>query len=171
MDEFVKALLCEGKNSLIPDEENLYGCFIGEWEFEWHDCLEDGTPRCVKGEWIFRWILEGLAVQDLFICPSRDTRHLTPQPDAAYGTTVRMYNPNKKAWDILYTEWGCATCLEARRDGGKIIQTALNNTRLRWVFSDITPQSFRWQRMVTSDGEKWETVAYALATRKQTGRK
>lgn len=166
MDEFVKALLCDERSPLIPEEEDLYGCLIGEWDFEWHDTLEDGTPRCVKGEWIFRRVLEGLAVQDLFICPSRATRQLTPQPDAAYGTTVRMYNPHKKAWDILYTEWGCATCLEARREGDRIVQVAQNNDKLRWVFSDITSNAFRWQRMVTDDGKVWRTAAYALAKRR-----
>lgn len=166
MDEFVKALVANGKSSLIPEDENLYGCFAGDWDFEWHDHLEDAEPRHVKGEWIFRWVLEGLAVQDVFICPSRSTRDVTPEPDGAYATTIRMYNPDKKAWDILYTEWGCATSLEARRENDRIVQVATGNDGLRWVFSDITADSFRWQRMVTSDGVNWKTEAYALATRK-----
>lgn len=166
MDEFVKALISYDKSSLIPEEENLYGCFVGEWNFDWFDNLESHTPRHVKGEWIFRWILEGIAIQDLFICPSRETRNVTFQPDAAYGTTVRMYNPNKKVWDILYTEWGCATCMEAHREDDKIVQVAVNNDKLRWVFSEITPNSFRWQRMVTEDGEIWVVAANLLAVRK-----
>lgn len=78
-----------------------------------------------------------------------------------------MYNPHKKAWDILYTEWGCATCLEARREGDRIVQVAQNNDKLRWVFSDITPNAFRWQRMVTDDGKVWRTAAYALAVKRR----
>ena len=167
MDGFVEALVAGGKSPLIPEDENLYGCFAGDWDFEWYDHLEDAVPRHVKGEWIFRWVLEGLAVQDVFICPSRPTRDVTPQPDAAYATTIRMYNPNKKAWDILYTEWGCATALEGRREGDRIVQVATGNAGLRWVFSDITAGSFRWERMVTAYGVNWKTVAYALATRKQ----
>lgn len=166
MNEFVKALISNAKSPWIPEEDNLYGWLIGEWDFEWYDHLEDIRPRHVKGEWIFQWILEGLAVQDVFICPSRATRSLTPQPDAAYATTIRMYNPNKKAWDILYTEWGCTTCLEARKEKDNIIQIVKGNDRLRWVFSDIKSHSFRWQRIVTEDGINWKTAAYALATRK-----
>lgn len=166
MNEFVKALISHDKSPLIPETENLYGCFVGEWDFEWFDNIDTPTPRHVKGEWIFQWILEGLAIQDLFICPSREMRNIAPQADAAYGTTIRMYNPNKKIWDILYTEWGCATFLEARREDDKIVQTAINNTKLRWVFSDITPNSFRWQRMAKDDKDCWTTKAYLIATRK-----
>jgi hypothetical protein len=166
MDEFVKALVSHDKSPLIPEEENLYGCFVGEWDFDWFDNLDAPTPRHIKGEWIFRWILEGLAIQDLFICPSRETRNITTQSDAAYGTTVRMYNPKRKIWDILYTEWGGATCLEAHREDGKIIQVAVNKENLRWVFSEIAPNSFRWQRMVKENGGNWVVVAYLLARRK-----
>lgn len=167
MDTFIDALLFDGRSPLIPAEEDLYGCFVGDWDFDWFDRLDKPEPRHAKGEWIFRRILEGLAVQDLFICPSRATRSTAPQPDAAYGTTVRMYNPGKKAWDILYTEWGCATRLEARAEQGRIVQRAAGNDRLRWVFSDIGSDSFRWERMVSEDGVHWTTAAYALATRKK----
>ena len=167
MNEFVKALVSDGKSLLIPCEENLYGGFVGEWDFDWYDHLEDREPRHVKGEWIFSWVLEGLVVQDVFICPSRETRDVTPQQDAAYATTIRMYNPDKKAWDILYTEWGCATTLEGRMENGCIVQVANGNDGLRWVFSDITPDSFRWRRMVRDGGSNWKTEAYALATRRR----
>lgn len=33
MDEFVKALLCDERSPLIPEEEDLYGGLIGEWDF------------------------------------------------------------------------------------------------------------------------------------------
>ena len=163
MDAFVKALVSDGKNTLIPDEENLYGRFVGEWDFDWYDHLDNANPRHIKGEWIFRWILEGLAIQDIFICPSRSTRDDFPQDDAAYGTTVRMYNPKKKMWDILYTEWGCATCLEAHREGDLIVQESKGT--LRWVFSDMKSDSFRWQRIEKINGT-WTVKAYLDAVRK-----
>lgn len=167
MDAFIEALLSDGKSPLIPERDDLYGRFVGEWDFEWFDHLDEPEPRHVRGEWIFRRILEGLAVQDLFICPSRATRAAAPQPDPAYGTTVRMYNPRTGAWDILYTEWGCATRLEARMEEGRIVQRAADNDCLRWVFSDIAPDSFRWERMTSGDGVHWKTEACALATRKK----
>lgn len=119
-----------------------------------------------KGEWIFQWILEGTAIQDVFICPSRKERLTNYQPDAAYGTTVRMYNPDTLAWDILYTELGGATQLEARWEKDRIVQTVVNNDNLRWVFSEITQTSFHWQRLVRTDGEHWTVEAELFAVRR-----
>lgn len=172
MNEFVKALVSDGKSPLIPDDQNLYGCLVGEWDFDWYDHFDNPEPRHVKGEWIFQWILEGLAIQDIFICPSRATRDITPQPDAAFGTSVRMYNPQKKAWDVLYTEWGCATHLEARQTrnfwGDVIIQKVVGNDKLHWMFSDITPDSFRWRRMVLCiENNCWRMEADLHAVRRK----
>ena len=35
----------------------------------------------IKGEWIFRRVLEGAGVQDIFIFPSRATKDKQPLPD------------------------------------------------------------------------------------------
>lgn len=115
MGEFINVLVSKGKSNLIPEKDNLYGQFVGEWDFEWVDNQGTTGERHVQGEWIFAWVLEGTAIQDVFICPSRKARIKDYQPDAAYATTVRMYNPNTEAWDILYTELGGATQLEGKR--------------------------------------------------------
>ena len=126
MGEFINVLVSKGKSNLIPEKDNLYGQFVGEWDFEWVDNQGTTGERHVQGEWIFAWVLEGTAIQDVFICPSRKARIKDYQPDAAYATAVRMYNPNTEAWDILYTELGGATQLEGKREGNRIVQTEIN---------------------------------------------
>ena len=121
MKEFIKALVSKNKSNIVPAEHNLFGHFVGEWDFEWID---------------------------------------------AYGTTVRMYNPDTLAWDILYTELGGATQLEARWEKDRIVQTVVNNDNLRWVFSEITQTSFHWQRLVRTDGEHWTVEAELFAVRR-----
>lgn len=111
-------------------------------------------------------MLEGTAIQDVFICPSRKARIKDYQPDAAYATTVRMYNPNTGVWDILYTELGGATQLEGKREGNRIVQTEINEKNIQWVFSEITTTSFRWQRMVKCPDDTWETEAELFAVRR-----
>ena len=166
MGEFINVLVSKGKSNLIPEKDNLYGQFVGEWDFEWVDNQGTTGERHVQGEWIFAWVLEGTAIQDVFICPSRKARIKDYQPDAAYATTVRMYNPNTEAWDILYTELGGATQLEARWEKDRIVQTVVNNDNLRWVFSEITQTSFHWQRLVRTDGEHWTVEAELFAVRR-----
>ena len=93
MNDFETALVSPEKNSLIPEEDNWFGPLVGTWDIEWVDGHGTEHERHVKGEWIFSWILEGMAVQDVFICPSREARNIKTYPDAAYGTTIRIYNP------------------------------------------------------------------------------
>ena len=166
MKEFIKALVSKNKSNIVPAEHNLFGHFVGEWDFEWIDCYGTAEERHIKGEWIFQWILEGTAIQDVFICPSRKERLTNYQPDAAYGTTVRMYNPDTLAWDILYTELGGATQLEGKREGNRIVRTEINEKNIQWVFSEITATSFRWQRMVKRPDGTWETEAELFAVRR-----
>lgn len=83
MGEFINVLVSKGKSNLIPEKDNLYGQFVGEWDFEWVDNQGTTGERHVQGEWIFAWVLEGTAIQDVFICPSRKARIKDYQPDAA----------------------------------------------------------------------------------------
>jgi hypothetical protein len=165
MKEFVKALLSECKSNIVPERYNLFGWLVGEWDFEWID--GHGTPeeRHLQGEWIFQWVLEGTAIQDIFICPSREARKKDYQADAAYATSVRMYNPDTKAWDIVYVELGSSIRLEARLQGRCIVQTVVGDEQQRWVFSAITPNSFHWQRLVWKD-RQWVAEVDLYATRR-----
>ena len=150
----------------LSEKMGLFGQFVGEWDFDWSD-----GERQLPGEWIFSWVLEGTAVQDVFICPSRRERFVNPQPDAEYGTTVRFYNPAKDAWDICHGGSGFMHILEARQVGDLIIvenKTGAGDGGLnRWVFSEITGNSFRWQNRTSGDGgATWEVHCELFARRR-----
>lgn len=68
MGEFVNALVSRGKSNLIPERDNLYGQFVGEWDFEWVDNLGASGERHVQGEWIFAWVLEGTPLYGVRWC-------------------------------------------------------------------------------------------------------
>ena len=86
MDSFVDALL-SGKTDRIPDEYDWFAPLIGDWDCDYYDEPEEGRNRHVKGEWLFRRILEGTGVQNIFIFPSRATKETEPQPDGEYGSS------------------------------------------------------------------------------------
>ena len=92
MNEFTNALLSEKRSGIIPEEDDWYAPLIGDWTFDYY---EPGG-RHLKGEWFFRRVLEGTAIEDIFICPSRDTKETYPQPDGEYGVAVRMYDSRKQ---------------------------------------------------------------------------
>jgi hypothetical protein len=166
MSEFASVLISNSKSNIIPDNYDFFGGLTGEWDFEWVDNHGTEQERHIKGEWIFSWVLGGTAVQDIFICPSRVERIRNNQPDAEYGTTLRIYNPKSQAWDIFYGCTGQATRLEARKEGETIVLTELKEQKMKWVFSEITEKSFHWQNLKSDDGGAWKLQGELFASRR-----
>ena len=169
MSDFQKALISEAPKSELQEKLNLFGQFVGDWEFE--GIFGKGAPDewRVPGEWLFSWILDGTAIQDVFICPSRKEQEKNPHPDAEYGTTVRFYNPTTDTWDVCYGLLGKMTVFEAKQVDDQIVvrnkdeSDGLN----QWVFSDVTPNSFHWQNRISYDGgNTWQVIFELLARRK-----
>ena len=167
MKEFEKALTSQGKHHSIPEEDNWFGPLVGTWDMEWIDGHGTEQERHVPGEWIFSWVLEGTAIQDIFICPSRQARKTKTWPDAAYGTTIRIYHPGKRAWDIFYGTAGETVQLEAKKENGQIVLTEITQKNMKWIFSDITDHTFHWKNIHTPDGKNWLVGGEAFATRRQ----
>lgn len=162
--EFFNALRGE-----IRKKENIFSIFVGEWEFDWIDGKGTDNERCVKGEWIFSEILNGDGIQDVFICPSREERAYNFQPDAEYGTTIRVYNPKKEKWDICYTCLGKMVFLEGEQKGEDIVLTNVDRKDClnQWIFSDILSDSFHWEsRTSFDDGKSWIINGELFAKRK-----
>ena len=100
MDFFTEALLSE-KTEKIPEAYDWFAPLIGDWDCDYYDEPEAGQKRHVKGEWIFRRILEGAGIQDVFIFPSRNTRRPIRSPTE---NTARPcgYSTGKRAGMMWY---------------------------------------------------------------------
>ena len=153
MDSFCEALLSE-KTDKIPDEYDWFAPLIGNWDCDYYDEL-NGEKRYVKGEWIFRRVLEGAGVQDIFIFPSRATKVEHPQPDGEYGSSLRMFNKFENCYDVVYTCDHCMIRLRFIKEGDKLVGKNLDQENTYWIFSDITHDSFRWENvLIKEDGTR-----------------
>jgi hypothetical protein len=74
---FLSALLASGRSPEIPESSDVYGWLIGSWELDVLHYLVDVTDRGLKAEAHFGWVLEGRAVQDVWIMPPRSRVQLT----------------------------------------------------------------------------------------------
>ena len=105
MDNFIEALYGQPEGT-IPEEYDWFAPLLGDWEFDYKDKFIDGDhnrpQRQLKGEWIFRRVLNGIGIEDMFICPSRATRETSPQPDGEYGVGLRIYNSKTHCYDMVY---------------------------------------------------------------------
>ena len=105
-----------------------------------------------------------MAIEDLFICPSRDTREENPQPDGEYGAAVRMYNPKRRCYDMTYICSKGTTRLEARKEGGVVACTVLEDPSNQWRFVKVTEDTFHWQN-VTKQAEGLQVNCEVFARR------
>jgi hypothetical protein len=150
---------------------DLYGWLVGSWELDVTRYGEDGSQRRRPGEWHFDWVLEGRAIQDVWIVPSRHARRSGDGAEKTYyGTTLRVYDPRIDAWHIQWTDPVPQTYLTmiGRKQGDAIVQegTGVGGNRIRWSFSEITPKSFRWRGEVSADdGATWRLAVEFFARR------
>jgi hypothetical protein len=147
---FASALLSDEPASEYAEKLNLYGQFVGDWRTETTAWLPDGSVEYTEWDVRFSWALEGRAVQDLWITPPRHKdKHLWHEPGNRYSTTLRVYDPAMDAWHILWINPPTGTVLRqiGRQVGDEIVQVGEvepNGGLTRWVYRDISPDSFRW---------------------------
>jgi hypothetical protein len=156
---FIEVLRSDGPASDRADKMRLYGWLIGDWTMDATVHLNDGTRHKGSGEIHFGWVLEGRAIQDVWILPG-----------VFHGTTLRVYDPGIDAWHILWSDplrqyyarqigWAA---------GDDIVQEGTNdaNEKIRWSFRQITPSSFQWVGERTADGgSTWQVQAEFFARR------
>ena len=63
MDTFSEALL-SGTTNKIPESFDWFAPLLGDWDCDYYDEYVKGEKRHVKGEWIFRRVLEGTGIQE-----------------------------------------------------------------------------------------------------------
>ena len=169
---FLDCLHADGPAADRASNMDLYGWLVGSWELDVTRFLPDGTTRRRPGEWHFGWVLEGRAIQDVWVVPPRGAQRVG---DAAvnnhvYGTTLRVYDARIDAWQIQWTDPVTQTYLSmiGRKDGDGIVQlgTSPDGNMIRWSFRDITPGSFLWRGEVSADkGATWRRVVEFVARR------
>ena len=154
---FVDALHTDRPAPDRADKMGLYGWLVGRWDMDavYHE--EDGSTRQSPGEIHVGWVLQGRAIQDVWMVPARNApRADPPEWGKFYGTTLRVYDPALDAWHILWTDPVKQLYLRqvGRARGRDIVQegTGSDGTAIRWSFVDITPDSFHWLSERSTDG-------------------
>ncbi len=166
---FLDALGADGPSTDRAGKMGLYGRFIGSWDLDVTHFPEDAPMRRRGGEWHFGWVLEGRAIQDVWIVPQRVQRDRGDGP-GPYGTTLRIYDTKLDAWRIQWSEPVGQIFLQmiGRAEGDDIVQlgTDENGRTIRWSFREITDRSFLWRGESSTDrGANWRLVTEFRAVR------
>ena len=132
-----------------------------------------GRTRNTQGELLSAWVLEGRAIQDLFIFPSRALRASgAPSEGDRYGTTIRTYDRAQRAWNVSFINPAAPETnaqLVARRHGRDITMegTLADGSAIRWGYrGPTTPTSFHYTaERLWSDTHAWAVYLELLGRR------
>jgi len=154
----LQALHADGPASDRADKMALYGFLVGSWAMTTTVYTDQG-PQRGSGKIHAGWVLEGRALQDVWILPG-----------VFHGSTLRVYDPGLDAWHILWSDpvrqYYARQVGRAR--GSDIVQDGKNDAgdAVRWTFTDRTADSFRWLGERSGDGgATWKLQAEFLARR------
>src|SRR5690349_1104743 len=122
---FANALVASGPHESLGAHAATYGRVIGQWRGELHNHMFGSPARTSSIEVSFGWVLEGRAVQDVWITPARGERS-PPASDNFnwYGCTMRVFDATRESWRVLWTDPASQRRieLEGRRVGDDIVQ-------------------------------------------------
>jgi hypothetical protein len=165
---FLGALAASARSPEIPESDDVYGWLAGDWNLEVCHYLDLDVSSRPTGRVHAGWVLQGRAVQDVWFYS---------HPSAAgagaiitYGTTLRVWDPAIQAWRITWSNPARNHREDqiGRRIGRDIVQVGVrsNGTPVRWMFTEITPDSFHWLgHALESDGRTWKLEAEFRAKR------
>jgi hypothetical protein len=152
----IESLQAEGPLPDHADKLMLFGRLVGSWDIEARFLDEEGNViRTTTGEWHFGWVLEGRAIQDVLITPSR--RGLEAgERSRSYDTAIRAYDPRTNAWRVTVVApiYGVTVNTIAREHDGEIWEEGIGpqGTPVRWTFSEFSQHRVLWRGFGTRDG-------------------
>jgi hypothetical protein len=152
--------LSKGPDEGFANELELFGQFVGSWDVSVTNYRSDGSAITIPAEWHFAWALGGRAIQDVWIAPSREARERDGS-DGEWGTTIRFYDREIDAWRSTWLgpRHHVVMPFVGRRIGDEIVLEGSfeEGVTTRWIFSEVTSESFSWRSVESRDG--WQTWA------------
>lgn len=180
----LKSLHADGAAANQAEQMMLYGQFVGSWDGK---ILSQSFRVDASGEVIFDfdsarhettlevhfgWVLQGRAIQDVWIAPSPYAeKNITGY--LMYGTTLRMYDLQKDCWYITFID--PVTMQSYRRLIGRKVDADIiqeyhtkEGKLCQWNFTGITANSFHWiWRESADNGRTWKEPAEFFVKRRK----
>jgi hypothetical protein len=167
-DAMISVLGAMNPSPSLGDESRIFDRLIGAWDADFTFPHDDGTTTRKKGELLFGWVLDGHAMQDLWISyPADSSKHRT------IGTTIWFFDTSTKRWRIVFVgpQSNSLVMAQGGRVGNRIVfhGVGADGVPFRWTFRDITADAFRWQGERSHDGGKtWKLEEDNHMTRRRT---
>ena len=149
----VSALSASSPHPSLGDEARVWDRFVGSWDCDYTFFLEDGSVRHSRGELEFGWVMDGWAIQDIWVTYPKEAGK-----ERGIGTSVRFFDSKSKMWQVVFISPAHNAVLTVRGgiEGDRIVLRGVDDegSMLRWSFNDIKVDSFNWRGEKSRDGGK-----------------
>jgi hypothetical protein len=155
-EAMINVLRSADANPSIGDEAKTFDRLVGTWDADFTFYRADGSVSHKKGELLFGWVMDGHAVQDLWIGYPTEG-----QKERTIGTTIRFFDTALKQWRVVFVnpQFNYVVTAQGAREGNRIVLRGrdTDGRPIRWTFSEMTPDSFHWQGEKShDDGKTWK---------------
>src|ERR1700733_6506583 len=152
--DMVTALQAMGPHPSLGGQAKVFGRFVGTWDVEYTDFSKDGKVTHRSGELMVGWVMDGRAIQDLWIVnPSGADK------EREVYTDLRYFDPKSGTWPATFIDPMNASIVKfaggAAGDDRIVLNTPdLDAKDTRWSFNAIRPDSFVFRDEASNDGGK-----------------
>jgi hypothetical protein len=164
------ALEASGPHPSLSDQSQVLGRLVGTWEVEYADFMKDGTTLHRTGEFLVGWIMDGRALQDLWIVDPWGKHK-----DREIYTDVHYFDAKSRTWHATFVDpqdgsVARFTAGEVGKDRFVLESKELDSGETRWSFNDIRPDSFIYRDEGSNDGGKtWKLRSEYRMKRRSAG--
>lgn len=166
--EMIRSLSAVGPHPALGGQARLFDRFVGTWDFDCVLYAADGGITRFPGEWSFGWILDGRAMQDVWLGYSKSRL----PGERGVGTSIRLYDEEAGLWRVVFAapRNGNLLTLQGGAQGDRIVlegrerETAV----LRWSFNEIRADSFLWRGETSADGGHTWRVEQEMRLRRRS---
>lgn len=157
--DMIAVLPASGPHPSLGDEAQVFDRLVGTWDCDYSFHAEDGTVSRASGELRFGWIIDGRALQDIWITYPKGPA----EEERLIGNSVRFFDAKTGMWRVVFVlpALGVLTTVEGRAEGDRIVLGghASDGSQRRWSFNDIRADAFVWRGERSRDGGKrWRLV-------------
>src|SRR6187399_855549 len=102
---FIETLAATGPHPSLGPHAETYARVIGSWTGELRRYKDGKSVASASVEAHFGWVLEGRAVEDVWITPARADRASSAGAGVNwYGTTLRVCDPATGVWNTVWSD-------------------------------------------------------------------
>lgn len=151
------ALKATSPHPSLGDQAQVPGRLVGTWDVEYTTYAKDGKPSLRTGEFIVEWVMDGRALQDLWIVHPSGTRK-----EREVYSDLHWFDAKARTWRSAFVDPEHGSV--ARFTGGPVgndryvLETPdFGTSKTRWSFYDIRSDSFSVRGENSSDdGKTWK---------------